>query len=193
MANVTRTLTSDELSFARDLSELINSKRTLAGLSPLTLDVALCLPAKQRAAEALSFVDKAVPKDVHTRPNGEYYNTVMYDYGFTFADYRFLIEALSHNIMYQDESLPAADRFMRELTQPDILENIILNDKFDVLGVGVAFTRERVRYGDDVFYSGCAFVCVFITSGYEVRTPYYKVSYPTPVFVPGWNYSLSAN
>lgn len=193
IANVTRILTSDELIFARELSELINSKRTLAGLDPFTLDVALCLPAKQRAVEALSFTGNGdVPNDVHVRPNGEYYNTVMYDYGFTFADYRFLIEALSHNIMYSDETLPAADRFMRELMQPEILNNIILNDSFSVLGVGVAYTRERVRYGDDVFYSGCAFVCVFITSGYDARTPYYVSSYPQPVFAPGWNYYLSS-
>lgn len=187
MQNVTRTLNSDELLFARDLSELINSKRQLAGLDDMELDVALCLPAKQRALEALSFADKDEPKDVHKRPNGEYYNTVMYDYGYASSDYRYLIEALSHGIMYSDEVVPVADRFMSELMQPDILNNIILNPSFDVLGVGVAFTRERVRYGKDVYYSGCSFVCVLITSGYELRTPYFVTSYPMPVFAPQWN------
>lgn len=63
---------------AGDLLALINEDRSKAGLSPLTLDSALCSVAQLRAGEC-------VAEFGHTRPNGTPYKTAVSDAGISYS------------------------------------------------------------------------------------------------------------
>lgn len=63
---------------AGDLLALINEDRSEAGLSPLTLDSALCSVAQLRAGEC-------VAEFGHTRPNGTPYKTAVSDAGISYS------------------------------------------------------------------------------------------------------------
>ena len=68
--------------FAIELWELANDARRQAGVPPLTLDFALCAPARLRAEECLS-ADMHTRETAHLRPDGRAFYTILDETGFT--------------------------------------------------------------------------------------------------------------
>ena len=67
----TQTITTNNMNCYEEVLKLVNRIRKDAGISPLTLDVAICQAATMRAIE-MDYSDKLS----HTRPNGTSYVTI---------------------------------------------------------------------------------------------------------------------
>ena len=107
--------------FAGDLLALINEDRAEAGLSPLTLDPALCSVAQLRAGEC-------VTKFGHTRPNGTPYKTAVSDAGISYSH---VGENLASG---QSTAKEAMEIWMESGGHRDN----ILSDAYTKIGVGTA-------------------------------------------------------
>ena len=107
--------------FAGDLLALINEDRAEAGLSPLTLDPALCSVAQLRAGEC-------VTEFGHTRPNGTPYKTAVSDAGISYS--------------HVGENLASGQSTAKEVMESWMgsgsHRDNILSDDFTKVGIGTA-------------------------------------------------------
>lgn len=67
-------------SYYEEVLRLVNQLRAEKGVAPLTLDTSLCKVAVARAKEMAQSGNLS-----HTRPNGEYFNTALIDYGISYS------------------------------------------------------------------------------------------------------------
>lgn len=115
------TLTADELAaYADKVFELVNAEREQAGLAPLERDGLLDEAAAIRAAEI-------VDSYTHTRPDGEYYSTVIDELG--------IKRGASGEIIYTSPTTP--ESAVKGWMSSDGHRDHILKEKYTTTGIGI--------------------------------------------------------
>ena len=101
--------------------ELLNNEREKLGFPPLTFNYRLYNCAKLRATETKELLS-------HTRPNGEKFSTVLYDYGLSHN------KCLGENIAYNYSNVESA--VIALMDSPSHRKNI-LSEKYNSVSIGI--------------------------------------------------------
>lgn len=151
--------------FAIELWELVNDARGQAGMPPLTLDFALCVPARTRAGECLS-ADMRTRETAHLRPDGRAFYTALDEAGFT--DW----SAAHENLAYTSSHMFSAQRaFAAWMASDDGHREAILDPAMKTMGAGLFRMAERCTVADVLYPDGCLFACLLLTDG-MAKEPY---------------------
>ena len=124
----------EELSFARQVVQLVNEERTKNGLSPLTIHTGAERAAQVRAQEIQSSFS-------HTRPNGSSFSTALTEAGVSYS-------RSGENIAYgQRTPAQVMDAWMNSSGH----RANILNSSFSQIGVGYVESASGIGYWTQLF------------------------------------------
>ena len=124
----------EELSFARQVVQLVNEERTKNGLSPLTIHTGAERAAQVRAQEIQSSFS-------HTRPNGSSFSTALTEAGVSYS-------RSGENIAYgQRTPAQGMDAWMNSSGH----RANILNSSFSQIGVGYVESASGIGYWTQLF------------------------------------------
>lgn len=126
--------TSQDISYVRQVVDLVNQERAKEGLSPLSIDEKAASAAQVRAKEIVASFS-------HTRPNGSSFSTALTESGAKFS-------GAGENIAWGQKS---PEEVMKGwMNSPGHRANI-MNAKFTSIGVGYYQNEKGVNYWTQLF------------------------------------------